>query len=250
MKRTALQKQTDKANILNKYGINGIFAREMNKLSEFKLVMICDDSTSMREVLNKGKTKWDELRDIVETVLDIANVFEVECDVLFLNRPGIHNCKYFEQLKEKFVAPPYGSTPLKKCFDLALKMNGLELKERKLLVIIFTDGCPTSDILTEADAIKEFENTLKKRNPIKRIFVTITACTDDEHALAYLNNWDKSIKNLDVVDDYENEKREIIAAGRLKTAFTRGNYIAKVLLGSFVKEIDELDEKSKACTIL
>ena len=26
----------------------------------------------------------------------------------------------------------------------------------------------------------------------------------------YLNNWDKSIPNLDVVDDYKNEKKEIL----------------------------------------
>jgi hypothetical protein len=204
----------------------------------------------MREVLKKGVTKWDELRKVVETVLDIASAFDVECDVLFLNRPGIRHCKYFEQLKDKFIVPPYGSTPLKKCFDLAIKLNQTELMKQKLLVIIFSDGCPTSDTLSETDAIKELEYSLKKRSPIKKIFVTFAACTDDECALAYLNNWDKTIKNLDVVDNYDNEKDEIKNAGRLKTEFTHGNYIAKVLLGSFIKEIDELDEKRKKCSIL
>jgi hypothetical protein len=86
---------------------------------------------------------------------------------------------------------------------------------------------------------------LECRNPMNRIFVTIVACTDDVDALWYLNKWDYTIPNLDVVDDYESERKEIYAAGKVKTAFTYGDYIAKILLGSFVKEIDELDEKKE-----
>ena len=80
--------------------------------------------------------------------------------------------------------------------------------------------------------------------------MTIIACTDDEYALKYLNDWDNKIQNLDVVDDYESEKKEIYAAGKVKTAITYGDYIAKILLGSFVKEIDQLDEKRADCVLL
>ena len=34
--------------------------------------------------------------------------------------------------------------------------------------------------------------------------------TDDEESVSYLNNWDKKIQNLDVVDDFRNERREIL----------------------------------------
>jgi hypothetical protein len=40
------------------------------------------------------------------------------------------------------------------------------------------------------------------RHPIDRIFVTIVACTDEDHSIEYLNKWDRMIKHLDVVDDY------------------------------------------------
>jgi thiol-disulfide isomerase/thioredoxin len=69
---------------------------------------------------------------------------------------------------------------LTKCFQFALENNRKELKERKLLVLIFTDGCPTCDY---GNPIKEFKEVLECRNPMNRIFVTIVACTDDVDAL-------------------------------------------------------------------
>ena len=233
--------------ILEKYDITGIFAQKLNQLQGFKMVCICDDSTSMREVLNKGQTKWDELRQSIEIVLDVATAFNVDCDVLFLNRPGFRNVKHISQLNEQFTNPPSGLTPLARCFQLALENNKNELSERKLLILIFTDGSPTSQ---HPEPIKEFKNVLQYRNPIDRIFVTIIACTDDDYALNYLNNWDKNIKNLDIVDDYESERKEIYAAKKVKSSFTYGDYIAKILLGSHVSEIDKLDEKKASCTIL
>ena len=117
-----------------------------------------------------------------------------------------------------------------------------DINERNLLFIIFTDGSPNSENLSSSDAINEFKKALEDRNPIYRIFVTIVACTDDEYSLKYLNNWDNTIPNLDVVDDYESEKKEIHSAAKADTMFTYGDYIAKILLGSFVQEIDDLDE--------
>ena len=63
----------------------------------------------MREVLNKGQTKWDELRESVKITLDIANAFKVECDVLFLNRIGLRNVKNITQLEQQFTNEPYGT---------------------------------------------------------------------------------------------------------------------------------------------
>jgi hypothetical protein len=142
-----------------------------------------------------------------------------------------------------------GNTPLTTSFETALRNNQGELTERKLLIIIFTDGCPTAHNLSQNEAIKQFQSALRNRQPIERIYCTIVACTDDDNALKYLNNWDATIPNLDIVDDFESEKKEIYKAGRLKAAFTFGDYIAKILLGSFVKEIDALDEKSSCCIV-
>lgn len=98
----------DPAEILRKYDITGIFARYLNNLQGFKIVLICDDSTSMRETLLKGQTKWDELKMNVQVVLEISNAFSAECDVLFLNRLGSRNVKSIDELSEQFSKPPYG----------------------------------------------------------------------------------------------------------------------------------------------
>jgi hypothetical protein len=179
------------------------------------------------------------LKESIKIVLEIGAAYKVECDVMFLNKPSAKNVKSIFQLEEKFAKPPNGVTPLTKCLRDSIENNKHELNERKLLVIIFTDGCPT------------LQNGSSKC-PMGHPNVTIVACTDDEYSLEYLNNWDNTIPNLDVVDDYDSEKKQIYAAGKVNTAFTYGDYIAKILLGSFIKEIDELDEPAfiDCCSIM
>jgi hypothetical protein len=48
-------------------------------------------------------------------------------------------------------------------------------------------------------------------------------CIDDNDCIGYLNDWDKRIPNLDVVDDYRNEKREIQAQQGRQFPFSFGD---------------------------
>ena len=41
--------------------------------------------------------------------------------------------------------------------------------------------------------------------------------------MAYLNDWDKKIPNLDVVDDYKSEKKEILACQGNSFPFSYGD---------------------------
>ncbi len=53
-----------------------------------------------------------------------------------------------------------------------------QIQERKLLLLIATDGVPTDD--DGHQRIEEFRHALKhERNPIDRIPVTIIACTGE-----------------------------------------------------------------------
>ena len=49
-----------------------------------------------------------------------------------------------------------------------------------------------------------------ERQPVDRVHVIFVACTDDENAVAYLNQWDRNVRNVDVIDDYWSERREIL----------------------------------------
>jgi hypothetical protein len=71
------------------------------------------------------------------------------------------------------------------------------------------------------------------------------ACTDDDEAVSYLNKWDRELDNLDVVDDYRSERKEVKAAQGSSFPFSFGDYVVKSLIGSIDPTLDNLDEKKK-----
>jgi hypothetical protein len=161
-------------------------------------------------------------------------------DVYFLNRPGIKNVQSFEQLKPYFDQPPRGYTPLTRAFREILKENsGMALNEKKLLVLIVTDGEPTTDSGTVD--IKSFKRVLQERN--HNVYTTIVTCTDEQSSVDYLNKLDRQLPRLDVVDDYRNEKLEIQTARGRQFPFSFGDYVVKCLMGSIDPQLDKSDEK-------
>ena len=64
-------------------------------------------------------------------------------------------------------------------------------------------------------------------------YVTFLACTDDDSAIAYLNKWD-------VIDDYTNEKKEVLRTQGRQFSFTFGDYVVKTLVGSVTPALDRL----------
>ncbi len=92
-------------------------------------------------------------------------------------------------------------------------------------------------------AIPQFKQSLLRRSP--RVYTTIVACTDDDEAVSYLNKWDRELDNLDVVDDYRSERKEVKAAQGSSFPFSFGDYVVKSLIGSIDPTLDNLDEKKK-----
>ena len=140
--------------LIRKYDISRFFSKRLLRLYDFKIVFILDDSGSMNKQLhesplNKGAykaTRWDELQEFMNISIEIASILNEDgCDVYFLNRPMAKNVKQFEELKRSFQIKPSGLTPITMILNKVLKNNmPNELNERKLLVIIVTDGEPTN----------------------------------------------------------------------------------------------------------
>ena len=144
-----------------------------------------------------------------------------------------------------------GPTPIVPVLRRVLQEKQHEIEERKLLILIATDGIPT-DSQGHRD-IRSFEYVLKnERKPYNRIPITIIACTgefskiqwnffdlktnrflDDDDCIGYLNDWDRKIPNLDVVDDYRNEKKEIQARQGKQFPFSFGD-VRNILIGNVV----------------
>ncbi|UJR31200.1 hypothetical protein I4U23_018704 [Adineta vaga] len=204
------------AQIAAQYEINNDFANRLRQLEGYEIVFLCDDSGSMATVVGTNanafgvrSTRWDELKQIVTITVDIASVLDPDgLDIYFLNRPAVLRVKHASQLRSAFDAPPNGLTPITRVLRQILQAKKNEVQERKLLVIIATDGQPTDDFGTTDVATLEY--VLKhERNPVGRILITFCACTDDDAAVGYLNKWDAKIPYLDVCDDYRSERDEI-----------------------------------------
>ncbi|CAF1383256.1 unnamed protein product [Rotaria sp. Silwood1] len=247
---TSDERMADFQQLVDRYEINYTFAKKLRALEGYEIVFICDDSGSMNTPLgdlsgpfDKAPSRWDELKQTVSIVVDIASVLDPDgVDVYFLNREPMFHVRNSSELIPVFALPPAGPTPIVPVLRRVLHDKQNEIEERKLLILLATDGVPT-DNQGHRD-IRSFEYVLKhERKPINRIPVTIIACTDDDDCIGYLNDWDKKIPNLDVVDDYRNEKREIQARQGKQFPFSFGDYVVKILMGGVDSWFDDLDEK-------
>lgn len=233
--------------LAGRYEIRPDFCSKLRQLEGFEIVIVCDDSGSMAQPLDQtpsdpfGKkyTRWDELKHYVSIVTDIAGVLDQNgLDIYFLNRPGVTGITHSEQVQPLFQNSPAGYTPIPRVLDQIGRDKAQTIGEKKMLILIATDGQPTNDVGN--DATREFFECLKRRSP--NIYVSIIACTDDMSTMSYLNEIDKIIPAVDVNDDYLSEKREVQAIQGANYAFSFGDYVVKTLLGSVDPIIDNLDE--------
>lgn len=244
--------------------ISDFFALKLRQLEGFDIVIIADDSGSMSTPLQNpalvnaspqllhqiafGPTyrRWDELKSCVSIIVDIASCFDSDgIDVHFLNRPGLLNITNPSQIMPAFQAQPSGFTPINQTLINVLQHKAHVMTEKKLLVVIMTDGEPTN--ASGQRNTEVLERTLRQRSA--QCHVTFVACTDDDSVMAYLNGWDESIPRLDVVDDYISERREIVAVQGPQFRFSHGDWIVKSLLGSIDPTLDKLDERKPLDTL-
>ena len=232
--------------LINQYEINNEYAEKLKVLKDFKIVFILDDSSSMNtklinSPLNKKDnsyqvSRWDELQYFTSLIIEIAIIFNpFGCDVYFLNRKNQSNVIDKEQLSKSFIDQPNGYTPLESRLKQVLNDN--PDRSKKLLIMIVTDGEPTD--LNGKVNVKQFKDCLLSRPD--NVYTTIAACTDDDESVEYLNNWDRDVPRLDIVDDYRSEKAQIKQTKGKDYSFTFGDYIVKSLIGSIDSDLNQLD---------
>jgi len=247
-------------NIIIRYNINYDFAFRLRALEGFEIAMILDDSSSMRtptidqnrenlSPFDRLPTRWDELKQTVSIVVDLAATLDPDgIDIYFLNRPPLLHVTDSSQLNETFSRLPNGPTPITRMLSYVLNLKRSNVHDRKLLILIATDGIPTDE--NGQNDLKGLEKVLRDgRYPsIDRIYVTFIACTDDRQSVGYLNNFDKKIPYIDVLDDYQSERAEVLAVQGKNFPFSYGDYVAKLLMGSVDPWFDQLDEKKVTLT--
>ena len=245
--------------IISRYELDpNLYQKKLENFYGTEVVIICDDSGSMRNTMESGQTRWEELKKIVKVITNVAVEFDKDgVDIYFLNRQfrdssgqistRLRNITNFKSIDEAFTPPPDGYTPLTTVFKQVLKDKADILSTKKVLIFIATDGVPSDNNETD------FKNAIISRNKYTNVSVTLLACTDDLGAVDYMNEWDKELPRVDVVDDYESEKKEVFKAWEEKKKkqgiytnekrkFTFNEYVIKTLLGSSDPGMDNLDE--------
>ena len=245
--------------VAGRFEIRPDYVVKLRQLEGYEIVLLCDDSGSMGALIDqkintsdpfrRNMTRWDELRQYVTIVTDVAATLDANgLDIYFLNRPPITGVSSAQQIQGAFAYPPQGYTPLNRVFNQIMNDKAAVIREKKLLLIIATDGQPTDD--SGNGRIEQFLTTLKNRP--KNVFLSIIACTDDSSSVEYLNKLDRAVPGLDVCDDYRSEHKEVLKAQGSSYKFSFGDYVVKTLLGSIDPMFDHLDEKNiqgGCCTI-
>jgi len=199
-----------------------------------------DDSGSMNtRDTPGGPTRWQELKETTQTMLDFAAYFDEDgTDLHFLNRDSVLSVSDPEdaRVQQCFQKKPAGHTPLTEKVREVVGQHSSG--DKPLLLVIATDGEPTGG----SNAFKmEIERTIA--DPKRNVRFQIMACTDDDGAISWLNEFDNRYSEVDVCDDFQNERKEVLAAGRI-AQFTRADWVMKALLGPISKKFDDWDQVS------
>jgi len=248
-------KSTKINTLIEKYEIAYLFSEKLSMLEKYEIVLLIDDSGSMNTPLNDHTahaTRWDELKSVINIVISVATIFDEDgIDIHFLNRSNHSNVKSLDEVDTILHDKPHGLTPLvSKLEEILTKFKD---SEKPVLVVIPTDGVPNSG--NGQDDLKEFKQLLQNKNHSK-FFISFLACSDQDSEIGYLNDLDKAVPNIDTLDDYCSERKEVVTVQGADFSYTFGDHVARLLLGPICPELDNLDERkfkkkrTTRCTIL
>ena len=239
-------------NFIDRYEINNTFSEKLSLLENYEIVLLLDDSGSMNTPLNDNtsyNTRWDELKANVKIIIELATIYDENgIDIYFLNRSNYYNVKSLNQINNILEEKPTGLTPLTEKLKTIFKNYENSLKP--VLVVIATDGLPTKGASHDLSNVKKL---LLQKNHFK-FFISFLACSDQKYDIGYLNDLDKNVPNVDTLDDYHSEKKEVLSAQGKYFKYTYGDHIVRLLLGPICKDLDKLDENTNclfsSCNII
>eukprot|EP01062_Namystynia_karyoxenos_P083523 TRINITY_DN9614_c0_g1_i1.p1 TRINITY_DN9614_c0_g1~~TRINITY_DN9614_c0_g1_i1.p1 ORF type:complete len:433 (+),score=140.89 TRINITY_DN9614_c0_g1_i1:77-1300(+) len=229
--------------LLDAYEVSVAAAADLEALARYDIVFLVDDSGSMNQVeVTNGvrQSRWQEMRDTLGALIEFATYFDDDgTDVYFLNRPpieGVTDSKD-ERLQRCFAQRPSGTTPLTSRFrELAAKRAG---GAKPLLIVMATDGQPDTG---PADFVQAARQVMGGRADVR---LAVMACTQDDRAVRWLNQLDDDPQigsKVDVCDDYESERREVLQTGKVRQ-FLISDYYVKALLGPILSKYDNFDKR-------
>jgi len=235
----------------NRYEINPKYAAMLDKIVNYSSVIICDDSGSMNEIADPDTasrlTRWEELIQAVEIIVEAHAVFDIACDIYFINRGYVRNVRTFSQVQPYLIEKPHGGTNLLNVLNI-VRQNHVGVDMGKPLILhIFTDGHPTNAYGQED--IQSVANWFRNRPLPAKFPVSIVLCTDDEEIERSYRSMEynprtisnQGILGVDVTEDYRGEARDVWRTRGRSYRFSFGDYIVKILVGSIDRRVHDID---------
>ena len=192
--------------------------------------MMQNDGTSIRGSISVQCTRWAELQETVNYHANLAGTLQATSVFRMLNDPGVRfgpqefsiaeegkNVIEEVQSIKKIMqrCKPFGSTPLAShLVEIGKLIRVTEAKMRKkgleAVVIIATDGLPTSPEGYTSQAINnDFIHALQALQRLP-VWVVIRLCTDEQAVVDFYNQLDGVLElPIEVLDDFFNEAKEI-----------------------------------------
>jgi hypothetical protein len=242
-------RETQFKEFCRKYEISPTFQEDIDVIRKYDIIVIADDSGSMAEPseylsyrTNKfvKATRWDELRETIEVITELAISLDDDgIDLWFLNvNEPVRNITSKRTILEKFDRKPEGRTPLTRVLSRVMQERSASGKPK--LILIATDGEPNTD-----DGYDDCENFLKllKTRDVNMNRVGILACTTSDKQMKWLERVDVEAEHVDVIDDFLSEREQIIKVQGKGFTYSHGDHILKMLLGPILQKYDDLDEK-------
>jgi hypothetical protein len=161
--------------------INAKFLPCLRRLVDYDVVLVCDDSGSMSRPADDevpNVTRWMELKQSVNIILEAQSALGHTTDIYFLNRGVYRNVSSMTQLRQVFDGPPGGWTPTVPALQHVFQDHVRPDMPRPLIVHVFTDGHPT-DAEGNED-IYHFDGWLRGRRMIHMTYMSLLLCTAEE----------------------------------------------------------------------
>jgi hypothetical protein len=256
-------------------GLGAVFARYeapiglMNKLvglaDDFDaLEFIVDDSGSMNALTDaltsdgRQMTRWSEARARIKMLFEmLAWVSTPVIVVRFLNRKQRLN------LRRKPAEKPQAFYA-RMCAELDVAFNAEECKYltpilptltaslaefrgKRVSRYLFCDGRPCNktpgDVDEENEQIRLICDLVKHRANAKDNPFTLCSCTDQDDEAEWMKTLEEVAPFCSELDDYEDEKREVLLDQGQVFPFTRGFWLVAHLVGAMNPEdLDAMDE--------
>jgi hypothetical protein len=192
--------------------------------------MMQNDGASIRGSISVQCTRWAELQETVNYHATLAGTLQATSIFRMINDPGVRSGPQefsiadegknaIEEVRSiKTImqhCKPFGSTPLAShLVEIGQRIAAMQSKMRKkgleAVVIIATDGLPTSPEGVTSQAISdEFIHALQTLQSLP-VWIVIRLCTDEQAVVDFYNQLDSVLElPIEVLDDFFNEAKEI-----------------------------------------